>query len=217
MASGQLAIDIAGRDCDVILSALGEQQAAALGRALRAGGSAPDVMMASPYRRAQQTAALMLDAAGWTIPIRTDERLREKEFGVLDRLTRRGIEQKFPDELAARKRLGKFYYRPPGGESWVDVILRLRSVWESMRHDYAHQRVVIVGHQVVVLCMRYIVEGMNEEQLLAIDRSGDVANCGVTRYVARDGEMQLEEYNSVTPLEQEQTPSTTEPSRTRQT
>ena len=28
--------------------------------------------------------------------------------------------------------LGKFYFRPPAGESWCDVILRLRSVLETL-------------------------------------------------------------------------------------
>jgi probable phosphoglycerate mutase len=48
-----------------------------------------------------------------------DERLREKEFGILDRLTRAGIEEQFPDQAEFRRLLGKFYHRPPGGESWV--------------------------------------------------------------------------------------------------
>jgi 2,3-bisphosphoglycerate-dependent phosphoglycerate mutase len=212
IASEELTINIEGRDTDVPLSALGERQARALGRALCAAAPAPDVMLVSPYRRTQQTATLMLAAAGWTVPIVTDERLREKEFGVLERLTRWGIVQKFPAEVAARRRIGKFYYRPPGGESWVDVILRLRSVWESMRHDYAGRRVVIVAHQVIVLCMRYIVEGLNEEQLLAIDRAGEVANCGITRYVADGDRMKLVEYNSVAPLAQQRAPITAEPS-----
>ena len=45
-----------------------------------------------------------------------DERLREKEFGILDRLTKLGIEQKHPDQAATRSLVGKFYFRPPAGE-----------------------------------------------------------------------------------------------------
>ena len=41
---------------------------------------------------------------------------------------------------------------------------------------------LIVGHQVVVLCLRYLVEKMTEEQILAVDAEGDVVNCGVTEY-----------------------------------
>ena len=42
-----------------------------------------------------------------------DERLREKEFGILDRLTKAGIAERFPDQAALRARMGKFYHRSP--------------------------------------------------------------------------------------------------------
>ena len=41
---------------------------------------------------------------------------------------------------------------------------------------------LIVCHQVVVLCLRYILEEMDEAQILAIDKEGDVVNCGVCEY-----------------------------------
>ena len=81
--------------------------------------------------------------------------------------------------------MGKFYHRPPGGESWCDVILRLRSALDTISLHHAGRRVLIVGHQVVVLCLRYLMEGMDEESILAVDRAGDVANCGVTEYRPR--------------------------------
>jgi len=111
-----------------------------------------------------------------------DERLREREFGILDRHTRVGIRERFPDQAEARARIGKFYHRPPGGESWCDVILRLRSVLDTISLHYSQpgSRMLIVTHQVVVLCFRYLIEEMTEEQVLAIDRDADVVNCGVT-------------------------------------
>ena len=88
--------------------------------------------------RAQETAAIALREAGWNgVPVTIDERLREKEFGTLDRLTRMGIEQKFPEQAELRRVLGKFYYRPPGGESWTDVILRLRSFVDTLVREHA--------------------------------------------------------------------------------
>jgi broad specificity phosphatase PhoE len=147
-----------------------------------------------------------------------DERLREKEFGMLDRLTRLGIEERFPEQAALRFRLGKFYYRPPGGESWCDVILRLRSAFDtvSLHHSGPDTRVLIVAHQVIVLCARYLLEGMTEGQILAIDRAGDVANCGVTAYSmehdrGENGELRLQTYNFVAPLEAAGAPVTTKP------
>ena len=61
------------------------------------------------------------------------------------------------------------------------MILRLRSVLDTVSLHHGG-RVLIVAHQVVVLCLRYLLEGMTEDQILAIDAEGDVANCGVTEY-----------------------------------
>ncbi len=62
----------------------------------------------------------------------TDERLRDRELGILDRLTRLGVKTRYPDEAERRLWLGKLYYRPPGGESWADVALRLRSILDEL-------------------------------------------------------------------------------------
>lgn len=120
-------IDIAQRDMDTPLSRLGEQQSRALGRwsGAMAAAEQPSVVLCSPYTRVQATTRIVLDTAGvdrGTITFQADERLREKEFGVLDRLRMVGIRQKYPELSEQRAHVGKFYFRPPGGESWCDVI-----------------------------------------------------------------------------------------------
>jgi probable phosphoglycerate mutase len=222
MGAGLPVIDIAERDVDVPLSETGERQSAALGRwfAAMPPAARPNVVLTSPYLRARHTARIIQEVGGMEpgAPTSIDERLREKEFGMLDRLTRLGIEQRYPEQAALRFRLGKFYYRPPGGESWCDVILRLRSALDtlSLHHSGPEKRVLIVAHQVIVLCARYLLEGLTEEQILSIDRAADVANCGVTAYTmdydrGEDGELQLRAYNFVAPLEEAGAPVTTTP------
>jgi 2,3-bisphosphoglycerate-dependent phosphoglycerate mutase len=217
-ANGLSVIDIIERDVDVPLSPAGEAQSEALGRwfARMPTDERPNVVLVSPYLRARHTASIIESVGGvapGTLTV-ADERLREKEFGILDRLTKLGIEQKFPEQAEARRRMGKFYYRPPGGESWCDVILRLRSVMDAinLHHSGPGKRVLIVAHQVIVLCMRYLLEGLDEAQILAIDREGEVANCGVTICTIGDqGAMQLRSYNFVAPLEEAGAPVTTMP------
>lgn len=216
-------IDIQHRDVDVPLSPLGHEQAASLGHwfAAMPPGERPDVLLVSPYLRARQTAQAVVDVGGLAPdaadPV-ADERLREKEFGVLDRLTRWGIEQEHPEQAELRRLVGKFYHRPPGGESWCDVILRLRSALDTVSLHHGGRRVLIVGHQVVVLCLRYLLEDLDEAGILAIDREGDVPNCGVTEYAfdpARgpSGGLALTRYNFTAPMEREGTPVTAEPDR----
>ena len=219
--AGDRTIDIDTRDVDVPLSRLGIQQAEALGRwfATLPASSTPNIILTSPYLRARHTAEIVAESAGlsrdrYTVVV--DERLREKEFGILDRLTKVGIEAYHPDQAELRRLLGKFYHRPPGGESWCDVILRLRSAFEMVSREYCGQRVLLVGHSVVVLCMRYLVEHMTEEQILLIDRENEVANCSVTSYRydeagAPRGKLSLELFNFVAPLEEAGAPVTSKP------
>jgi 2,3-bisphosphoglycerate-dependent phosphoglycerate mutase len=220
-AAGLPDIKLDTRDIDVPLSARGEQQSTALGRwfAAMPADARPEIVFSSPYLRARSTAKLIEESAGLAPQFSNcviDERLREKEFGILDRLTRLGIEQRYPEQAASRKLMGKFYYRPPAGESWCDVILRLRAVLDTVCLHCSGRRVLIVGHQVVVLCMRYLLENMDEKTILAIDAEGDVANCAVTEYEfdakrGNEGSLALLRYNFVAPLEREGAPVTREP------
>lgn len=221
MAQGLAEINIAGRDIDVPLSPRGERQAHALGEWLQRlpGAQQPTVVLSSPYKRAQDTAHMALQSAHLDAedrPFIIDERLREKEFGILDRLTPRGVMEKYPEQAQFRQALGKFYHRPPGGESWCDVVLRLRSVLDTLDREHEGERVLVVAHQVVVLCFRYLLEHMTEDEILAIDRQGDIANCAITRYdydahFGRHGGLVLREYNFSAPLEEADEVVTTSP------
>ena len=219
--AGLATIDIDTRDVDVPLSELGFRQAEAAGRwfASLPQSERPEVILSSPYVRAHQTAEAICKAGALAAgPGRTivDERLREREFGVFDRLTTIGIREQFPEEAAHRKRLGKFYHRPPGGESWADVILRLRSMLNTINLHFSDRRVLVVCHQVVVLCMRYILEELDEAQILSIDKQAEVLNCGICAYEFKpDAEglcvPELALWNHDTPLEAEGASKTSAP------
>ena len=218
-ASGLHIIDIADRDIDVQLSGLGRDQSQSLGRWFAAleRDLQPQLLLCSPYLRAQETARLILEHGGLahTVKLRTDERLREKEFGILDRLTNFGISVRHPELSHQRSHVGKFYFRPPGGESWCDVILRLRSLLEMMVREHAGLRILIVAHQVVVNCMRYLIEEMDESEILGIDRLGNIPNCSITSYLAKPDLPQaprlvLDLLNFLSPLEQTGTPITSD-------
>jgi broad specificity phosphatase PhoE len=214
-------IDIAGRDVDVPLSELGERQAQAVGAwfGTLPLGQRPTVILSSPYARAQATAQRIVELAGIDpedISFVSDERLREKEFGILDRLTRHGIVQKFPELSAQRAHVGKFYFRPPGGESWCDVILRLRSVLDTIIREHRGENVAVVAHQVIVNCFRYLLERMDEQAILAVDRMGDVPNCSITSYefdrsIGRHGKLVPRLVNFVVPLQEAGAAVTSEP------
>jgi len=196
---GAEVIAVPARDADVNLSGTGQEQAKALGAALAriAEEFRPDAVVSSPYARAFQTAEIAVEAAGWPVKVQLDERLRDRELGILDRLTRRGVEKRYPEEAERREWLGKMYYRPPGGESWADVALRLRSVLDELNGLGTGHRVMLVCHDALIMLFRYVLEGMTERELLDLAASTSVLNASITRFVrpAGEGPWTLESFN----------------------
>jgi broad specificity phosphatase PhoE len=205
---GLEAIDIPERDADVQLSDVGRDQAAAVGRWLEKMDPAdrPELAVVSSYRRARQTAEIAL--AGTGIPIVVDERLRDRELGVLDLLTSHGVDVRLPGEAVRRRRLGKFYYRPPGGEAWTDVLLRLRMLQWQLRMEHPGGRVLWFGHEATVLLVRYLAEELDEEQLMTIAHSVRIANCSISSWRWADGGVRPERFNDVSHLHGEGAPPT---------
>src|ERR1700719_2567294 len=130
LASGAETISVEEDDKLVGLSALGIEQARALGAWF--APNPPSVVWTSPYRRARETACIAADAWRRPVPVVTDQRLRERSLGVLHRLTAAGVRTQHPREALSLVRQGKFSYRPPLGESWGDVAQRLSGVVDAL-------------------------------------------------------------------------------------
>ena len=211
-AAGAERLELDVRDPDVELSETGRDQARALGRWL-AGlpeHDRPTAVLSSPFTRARSTAELAAEPLG--LPVRTDERLRERDFGVFDGMTAAGIREQFPDEARRRRSLGKFYYRPPSGESWADVALRLRSLLatEALRHD--GERLLLVAHQAVIMVFRYVLEDLSEQELLEVDGAEQVVNASWSRYDRdADGRLVLQAFNCIDHLETDDVTEEREP------
>lgn len=205
--SGAELIDVPSRDADVSLSDTGAEQAQALGLGLGRlpEGRRPDAVWSSTYVRAQETAQIAIKAAELDVPLRLDERLRDRELGVLDMLTVAGVEARFPEEAQRRRWLGKFYHRPAGGESWADLALRVRSVMVDLDRLQGSQRILLVCHDAIVMTFRYVCEGLTESQVLGIAHEDPVRNVSLTRLVREPDSPRwtLDAYNDVSHLEEQ--------------
>ena len=202
-------LDLDERDADVELSPAGHEQAGALARWLDA--KAPDdwrptVVLSSPYRRAAETA----ERAGLDAVL--DERLRERDLGVFDGLTGAGIRARYPDEAERRQKLGKFYYQPPSGESWADVVLRVRSLLTDLRHGYDGERIWLFTHQAVIMSFRYALERLDEKQLLDIDREHRIPNASFTRFCRSGDGFELDVFADTRAVDELDAPVTHEES-----
>ncbi|QQS01638.1 MAG: histidine phosphatase family protein [Austwickia sp.] len=176
-------IDVPARDPDVVLSATGEAQARAVGRWISAlpADERPEIVWTSPYRRARQTAEIALQVASCDLDFRVDERLRDRDMGITDQLTGAGIRAKYPEEAERRAWIGKFYYRPPGGESWADVAGRVRAVLTDLANTEKHERVLLTAHDVVILLFCYVAEGLDEQAVLDRAQTNGLRNAAICR------------------------------------
>jgi 2,3-bisphosphoglycerate-dependent phosphoglycerate mutase len=169
------------RDMDTKLTPRGHRQARAVGEHLAAQYRF-DVLFSSPYLRTMATSEEIASKLTGNPPLVVEERIREIEFGVLEGLTSDGMKTKYADEYARREKEGKYWYRPPGGESRPDVALRVQSFLGTLTRDYREKSVLIVCHSVVVLIFRRLLERWREDDYLKVDQEADVLNCSLTTY-----------------------------------
>jgi broad specificity phosphatase PhoE len=211
--AGDARLNLEFRDADTPLSDVGERQAAAVGAWWRdlPRDQRPQVVLSSPYRRALDTARTAVREAGWDLEVRTDERLRERDLGAFDGLTGSGIRELYESEAQRRERTGKLYYRPPGGESWCDVALRVRSLFTTWQQELTGERLAVFSHQAVIMCARMVIEHLGERELLDIDRGEPLVNCSMTTYESDRGELVLLRANDPSAVDRQDEPVTREP------
>lgn len=94
--------------------------------------------------------------------------LNELNAGVAEGMTYEEIKSKYPAEYAARKK-DKLHYRYPGagGESYLDVINRLRAVIVEVERMTDH--VLLVGHRVVARVLLAYFLGLDRDDVACLD------------------------------------------------
>lgn len=101
-----------------------------------------DVVVASPLRRCQETAAVVAEALG--LEVVTVDGLAEAAFGSWEGLTFAEVQERYGTELDAW--LASTAVAPPGGESYDQVAERVRRVQRRLVASYPGQRIVAVSH-----------------------------------------------------------------------
>jgi probable phosphoglycerate mutase len=116
-------------------------------------------------------------------------------------LTTAALLRRYPEEMARRDHVGAFYFRPPSGENFPDVALRVRSLLRDALPDAAGRHLLVVAHDAIVLMLRLIVDGLDEAALRrVVDAGGAIGNCTVTRWTADGATMRLADYNDAAHL-----------------
>jgi alpha-ribazole phosphatase/probable phosphoglycerate mutase len=131
---------------DSPLSQLGRRQAKELGE--RYGDAEIAAVFASDLARAADTARIAFGGRG--LPLLLDWRLREIDYGRLAGEAAARVEE-------ARQR---HVYEPfPDGESYSQVVERVRSFLRDVAPRYVERRIVVVGHSATKWALDHVLEG----------------------------------------------------------
>lgn len=154
----------------------GKPQAVKTGIWLRAHRYAFSRFVVSGYIRAMRTASLLnIPDAQWEV----EERLCEKDSGVLNTMSPSKVEKHVKGRGHIRHQHDPYRFRPEHGESFLDLDVRIRSVFEAMTDGTL---VVCHGHVIRVLD-RVIMEGMSAWEFSLFNPiHGDIPNGAFIEY-----------------------------------
>ena len=156
------------------LTGLGRQQAAALGRMLRAILPDPGIdIVASPLARAFETATIIASELGRAASdVRTDERINDFDVGVLAGYPGwDAVASDFP-ELARLRLEDPSHFQPPGGESGTDVLARAEEFLAA--REAAGTDTLVVCHGVINKFIRAAARGVTGGDIIALGEDQEV-------------------------------------------
>lgn len=130
---------------NVQLSDEGREQARRL--ALRLSEEKIAAVYASPLDRTMETAGFL--AASHGLPVQPRDGLREISHGHWEQLTRREVDEQFPEEAAAWEE-DPYTFAPAGGESGLAVTARALPVLMDIVRENPSGHVIIVSHKATI-------------------------------------------------------------------
>lgn len=138
------------------------------------------------YDRAKETAGhLGLPDASW----RVSAWLHERDWGEFDNLSPEELmSERVRRRLAGRKQ-APLFWRPPGGESLIEVALRFDRLVQTLYRECDGGRVILVIHGEVMAAARVVLERMDvpefNEWMRSTAPEDDIDNCQIFHYTRR--------------------------------
>lgn len=149
-----------------------------------------DYVYSSPIPRAYETACLLFDQS----QVITDERLMEMNFGDFEG-------QKISDLLAKKDQLydqlwnhPELFDRIPHGESYDEVIERVKSFLRDLQKLKSDSQIMIVTHGMYFVVLMAVIMNLAKKDFVKINQQ-IVEGCSLTCVDEVDGHYQVVYYN----------------------
>ncbi|MEE4359493.1 MAG: histidine phosphatase family protein [Desulfococcaceae bacterium] len=141
---------------DSPLTARGQEMALAWGKKLRQRNW--DRILCSDLGRTRHTAELMNQSLH--LPVSTDSRLREKDWGQWTSRKISQIRKSSPELLADMEQSG-WAFRPPGGENREEVWERGRQALTDASLRWPGAEILLITHEGLIKCLIYRLSSRN--------------------------------------------------------
>ncbi|MDE2670032.1 MAG: histidine phosphatase family protein [Chloroflexota bacterium] len=171
---------------DKPLTDLGHVQAKAVAERLRADGGI-DRIVTSPLSRALQTAEAI--ASALDLPVTTDDRLMEYDFGELSGLTAREVAERYPGWSWLIDGADTPRDMLPGEEGWPSFDARIAEAFADLM-ALEGQTVVVTHGGAIMAAMNAVMRMHGAAEVDARRVRFPMKNCGITE-LARDPEGRL--------------------------
>jgi probable phosphoglycerate mutase len=178
---------------DLALNALGEAQAAALGRHFSQGHAA--ALYSSDLLRARQTAQPIAEALRLTM--RLDPALRERHFGRCEGLTLDEVTARHSEDAQAFANRDPDYAAPGGGESRRQHQRRILDCVDRLASAHRGQTIVIVTHGGVLDVIYRLAHGLPPDA----PRDYPIPNAGINWVAAGSDRWQIESWGETPHLQ----------------
>lgn len=169
--------------CNYSITARGVEQAKQTGVYVRKRFGKFDAYYTSYFTRTLQTFSYIYPDV---LP-QVDPRLAEAQRGIFHSNTIAEIEKYYPGEIQRRNLEGRYHYRPPGGENWPDVEMRIRSFVETLCYENSGQKVLLLVHGHWMCLFQRLIQNISiEDAHYRYENIGPVENASVTIFKGID-------------------------------
>lgn len=149
-----------------------------------------DILYTSDLKRALVTAEII--NRYHNLEVKVDSTLSERNFGVMEGLTREVLQDKFP-EVYSGYMARKEDYQIPGGESLIEYTEKVRQSLQNIIRKYKGKRILIITHGGVLDCIMRIIFNYP----MSAPRSFSIYNASINRISVKDDEWFLEVWGDI--------------------
>jgi 2,3-bisphosphoglycerate-dependent phosphoglycerate mutase len=153
-----------------------------------------DILYSSDLGRALRTAEIIADSL--LLDIHTDARLRERHLGILQGLTRKDFEERYPEDSALFDSRDPDYVLP-GGESLRQCFHRCVECVEEIAMKNPGRNILIVGHGGVLRSFFHKAT----DSSLAGPRRFSLFNASINSFRLINGQWRLDTWGEIAHLE----------------